>query len=157
MRDCLRSCLLLGRRSSDPVRYQRASAGAAADSPQTGSYRPGWREYDLFLFSFDRARAEQHRADAFPNFFGTSAAAPHVAAVAALMLDERWRMHGTPLAPDTIYQILRESTQDIRFRAGRTIGPFPIPNGRGFDFDSGYGFLSAPAALDEVADEFADE
>ncbi len=94
--------------------------------------------------------------DAFPNFFGTSAAAPHVAAVAALMIDERRRMHGAPMLPDTIYHILRDSTLDIRYRAGRTIGPFPIPDSKRFDFDSGYGFLSAPAALDEVADEVED-
>ena len=94
--------------------------------------------------------------DAFPNFFGTSAAAPHVAAVAALMIEERRRMHGSAMLPDTIYHILRESTLDIRYRAGRTIGPFPILKSKGFDFDSGYGFLSAPAALDEVADEAED-
>ncbi len=94
--------------------------------------------------------------DSFPNFFGTSAAAPHVAAVAALMIDERRRQHGARLSPDVIYQVLQQSTLDIRFRAGRTIGPFPIPNSKGFDFDSGYGFLSAPVALDEVADEKED-
>ncbi|HEY0747318.1 MAG TPA: S8 family serine peptidase [Steroidobacteraceae bacterium] len=94
--------------------------------------------------------------DAFPNFFGTSAAAPHVAAVAALMIDERRRMHSPPMLPDTIYQILRQSTLDIRFRAGRTVGPFRIPHGKGFDFDSGFGLLNAPAALDEVADEEED-
>ena len=94
--------------------------------------------------------------DAFPNFFGTSAAAPHVAAVAALMIDERRRLHGGRMSPDEIVQSLRESSRDIRFRAGRAIGPFPIANGEGFDFDSGYGFLNAPAALDAVADEADD-
>ncbi|MEP6884865.1 MAG: S8 family serine peptidase [Gammaproteobacteria bacterium] len=110
-----------------------------------------------FFFSLLTAQVPgSTEPDAFPNFFGTSAAAPHVAAVAALMIDERRRMHGDPMAPDTIYRMLRDSTQDIRFRAGRTIGPFPIPNSKGFDFDSGYGFLSAPAALGEVADEAED-
>jgi hypothetical protein len=94
--------------------------------------------------------------DAFPNFFGTSAAAPHVAAVAALMIDERRRMHGARMLPDRIYQILRQSAFDIRFRAGRSVGPFPIPHGKGFDFDSGFGLLNAPAALDEVAEERED-
>lgn len=90
--------------------------------------------------------------DSFPNFFGTSAAAPHVAAIAALMIDERRQKQRAPLAPDAIYHILRESAKPIRFRAGRAIGPFPIPHNEGFDFDSGYGFVSAPAALDGAAD-----
>ena len=73
-----------------------------------------------------------------------------------VFIRERRRMHGAPMLPDTIYHILRDSTLDIRYRAGRTIGPFPIPDSKRFDFDSGYGFLSAPAALDEVADEVED-
>jgi hypothetical protein len=94
--------------------------------------------------------------DAFPNFFGTSAAAPHVAAVAALMIDGHRRKHGARLSPDSIYKILRQSTLDIRLRAGQTIGPFRIDHGEGFDFDSGYGFLNARRALDEVLDEADD-
>jgi hypothetical protein len=37
--------------------------------------------------------------------------------------------------------------QDIRQRAGRVTGPIPIPNSKGFDFDSGFGFVDAAAAL----------
>jgi hypothetical protein len=43
--------------------------------------------------------------------------------------------------------------KDMRLAAGRNIEPFPFPFGtRGFDFDSGYGFVDAVAALDEVGD-----
>ncbi|WP_229380035.1 S8 family serine peptidase [Fibrella forsythiae] len=41
--------------------------------------------------------------DGFPNFFGTSAAAPNAAAVAALMQQQN---RVTPLAPDRIVSIL---------------------------------------------------
>jgi subtilisin family serine protease len=91
--------------------------------------------------------------DIYPNFFGTSASAPHVAAVAALMIDKQRRSGKRPLSPDRIYQVLQETAKDMRLAAGRTIEPFPFPFGtRGFDFDSGYGFVDAVAALDEVGD-----
>jgi hypothetical protein len=53
------------------------------------------------------------------------------------------------LRPDAMYLALRLSAirQDIRQRAGRVTGPIPIPNSKGFDFDSGFGFVDAAAAL----------
>ncbi len=69
--------------------------------------------------------------DGFPNFFGTSASAPHAAAVAALMLEA---------APDTspaeIYAALENTALDID-----TPGP---------DFHSGFGFIQADSAIQEV-------
>jgi hypothetical protein len=91
--------------------------------------------------------------DVYPNFFGTSASAPHVAAVAALMIDKQKRAGKRAPSPDRIYQVLQDTAKDMRLAAGRAIEPFPFPFGtRGFDFDSGYGFVDAVAALDEVGD-----
>jgi subtilisin family serine protease len=64
----------------------------------------------------------------FPNFFGTSAAAPHAAAVAALMLEAV----PTP-TPHTIYVILELTAIDM--------GPAR------FDFDNGFGLIQADRAL----------
>jgi hypothetical protein len=66
--------------------------------------------------------------DGFPNFLGTSAAAPHAAAVAALMLQ------AVPTtSPDRVYEILETTAIDI--------GP------PGFDFDSGFGLIQADQAV----------
>jgi len=67
-------------------------------------------------------------ADNFPNFFGTSAAAPHAAALAALMLDD-----DPSLTPNDIYQTLENTAIDM-------LTP-------GFDDDSGFGLIQADAAL----------
>jgi len=64
----------------------------------------------------------------FPNFFGTSAAAPHAAGVAALLLQAR--PGSTPIQ---IYAALENTAIDM--------------GTSGFDFDSGFGLVQASAAL----------
>jgi hypothetical protein len=66
--------------------------------------------------------------DSFPNFFGTSAAAPHAAAVAALLLQKV-----PSLSPAAVYSALENTAVNM--------GP------AGFDFDTGFGLIQADAAL----------
>src|SRR5262245_39145604 len=70
--------------------------------------------------------------DGFPNFFGTSAAAPHAAAVAALQLQAQ-----PNLTPAQIRTALENTALNM--------GP------AGFDNDSGFGLIQADAAIASVA------
>ncbi len=76
--------------------------------------------------------------DGLPNFAGTSAAAPHAAGVAALLLESN-----PELQPVDIKKILQDTAIDIvqRNDEARTV------TGSGFDFDSGYGLIDAEAAV----------
>jgi subtilisin family serine protease len=96
--------------------------------------------------------------DDFPNFYGTSASAPHVAAVAALMLDQRARdisahkhfVGPRTLTPDLIYAALRLSAEDIKRRSLAKADPAatePLNHAQGYDPDSGFGLVNAAKAL----------
>ena len=77
-----------------------------------------------------------YEPDGFPNFFGTSAAAPHAAAVAALM-----REVDPMLTPAQVTAVLQASAIDILARNTGTA------TGEGYDNDSGSGLIDADAAL----------
>jgi subtilisin family serine protease len=74
----------------------------------------------------------------FPNFLGTSAATPHAAGVAALM-----RQANPKATPDTIYQLLKRSSQDMD-------DPSTPRFDRGFDYATGYGFINALEAVSQA-------
>jgi hypothetical protein len=72
------------------------------------------------------------RVTGFAPFFGTSAAAPHAAGVAALLLERQ-----PALAPASLYAALQTTAIDM--------GP------AGFDLDTGFGLIQADAAVPLVS------
>ena len=83
-----------------------------------------------------------------PNFFGTSAAAPHVAGVAALM-----RSLNPDLARKRLYRLLQQTADDMTPRSNfidRSPGEDETGCSEKFDFKTGCGFVDARAALDQV-------
>lgn len=67
----------------------------------------------------------------YPNFFGTSAAAPHAAALAALMLQAN-----SALTPAQIYTAMQNTALAM-----------PVGGGSTPDYNSGYGFIQGDAAI----------
>lgn len=78
--------------------------------------------------------------DTFPNFFGTSAAAPHAAAVAALMIEAQ-KINN--ITPSQIKGIMSTNTVDMD-------SPYFTGFQTGFDWATGTGFLKADAAVGVV-------
>lgn len=76
----------------------------------------------------------------FPNFFGTSAAAPHAAGVAALIKEAYPYFH-----PKTVYWLLEQTAIDMD-------DPDTPDFDKGFDAISGYGLIDGAAAIEKLCD-----
>ncbi|RYY17900.1 MAG: T9SS type A sorting domain-containing protein, partial [Chitinophagaceae bacterium] len=85
-------------------------------------------------------RDDADDTDASPNFYGTSAAAPHAAAAAALMIDAQKL---NTLTPSQIRGIMATKTYDMdnRYAAGFE---------KGFDYNTGTGLIRAEQSVGEV-------
>jgi hypothetical protein len=77
----------------------------------------------------------------FPNFFGTSAAAPHTASIAVLLLQA-----DPALTPTEIYSLLQQSAAPMGISSNPTVGVTPNPTAGTYNFDAGYGFVQANLA-----------
>lgn len=75
--------------------------------------------------------------DPFSNFNGTSAAAPHAAAIAALVLQAHEKFYDSSLLPEEIKNIMQNSALEM--------------GDEGYDRASGSGFILADSALIQLA------
>ena len=98
----------------------------------------------FFNYDDDQGNVEN---DSHPNFLGTSASAPHVAGVVALLLQLN-----PDFSPSDIKVILQQSAVDVVLRDKQDMSE-PIDIGVGTDSDSGSGYIDALAAID-IAREF---
>jgi hypothetical protein len=111
--------------SAGPTPVLFDSVGNRLGTPDFRSHKPEIVAPDGIDTTFFGSDTD---GNGFPNFFGTSASAPHAAAVAALLLQSK-----PTLTPLKIYKILENTAIDMG-----------APR---FDNDSGFGLIWADAAL----------
>ncbi|HUP11877.1 MAG TPA: S8 family serine peptidase [Niastella sp.] len=82
-------------------------------------------------------RSTYDDGDRFPNFFGTSAAAPHAAATAALIIEGQHKFLNHVSTPSEIRTLLQTTTTDM--------------GAPGYDAITGYGFIQPMKAMQTFA------
>ena len=75
--------------------------------------------------------------DGLPNFYGTSSAAPHAAAVAALLIHAKKKFYNQVLSPAGVRSILQSTALNME--------------GGGFDYNTGFGLIQANDAMQTFA------
>jgi len=143
-----------------PILFDRA--GHRLEGPELrakpGVIGPDAGNTSFFYFKLGFNVPGSSEDDLFPNFCGTSAAAPHVAGVAALLLDKRahdvaaHRQVPAPhtLTPAALYGVIRRTASDMRLRnMGGNLGAVSA----GFNYDDGYGLVDAARALQAISAE----
>jgi subtilisin family serine protease len=147
-----------------PVLFDRT--GHRLEAPQLrvkpGVIGPDAGNTSFFYFKLGFNVPGSSEDDQYPNFCGTSAAAPHVAAIAALLLDKRARDLAAhrqvpaprTLTPTALYGVIRRTAIDMRLRnLGGNLGPQPVGASTGFNYDEGFGLVDAARALQAIAAE----
>ena len=159
---CVPACLdSFSSAGGTPILFDRAGRrlDAAQLRSKPGVIGPDAGNTSFFYFKLGFNVPGSSEDDAFPNFSGTSAAAPHIAGVAALLLDKRARdiaahryAPTARIAPTALYSVLRRTASNMELRnLGGSRGPQPVNAVAGFDYDTGYGLVDAVAALQAIS------
>ena len=121
---------------SVPVLESFSSSGGAILANGIISQKPDFIGPDGVNTTVDFGNIDSE-GDGLPNFFGTSAAAPHVAGAAALLLQASKKYYNALLSPASVKTTFQNTAIDM--------------DKPGFDFNTGHGFIHAYEALRTIA------
>ena len=119
-----------------PVAESFSSTGGAITENGIVSQKPDIMGPDGVNTTVDFKNVDSE-GDGLPNFFGTSAAAPHVAGAVALLLQASKKFYNASLPPASVKTTFQKTAIDM--------------DSPGFDFNTGFGFIQADAALRTIA------